>query len=1026
MKSFNLSEWALRHRSLVVYLMLLVSVAGTLCFTSLGRNEDPPFTIKTMVVKVLWPGASLEETVNQVTDRIEKKLEETPSLDYLKSYTSAGESVIFVYLKDTTSPSQVADIWYQVRKKTGDIRQTLPSGIQGPFFNDEFGDTFGIIYAFTADGFSQRELRDYVETVRAELLRLPDAGKVTLIGAQDETITIEFSTRKLASLGLTQAQLVESLREQNAVNPAGVIDAGGQRILMRVSGGFASEADLGKINLRVNDRFFRLADVAEIKRGYNDPPSPLYRVNGKPAIGLALAMAKGGDNLKLGENIHRRMAELERDRPIGIEVIQVADQPQVVETSVHHFVKALIEAVLIVLVVSFLSLGMRAGTVVALSIPLVLAATFVGMKLWGIDLHRVSLGALIIALGLLVDDAMITVEMMIKKLEEGFSLHKAATFAYTSTAFPMLTGTLVTAFGFVPVGFAKSGAGEYSFAIFAVVILALLISWVVAVLFSPLIGVAILPPKPKAHHEGGVGARMAEGFRRLLLLCLRHRLKVIAGTVGLFLLSLAGATQLEQQFFPTSERPELLVQLTLPNDNAIRNTEQAVHRLEAHLAADPDVASYAINVGSGAIRFYLPMDVQLEHPYFAEAVIVAKDMKARSAVAERLRSYAAEEMPEAILRASPLEMGPPVGWPVKYRVSGADPEKVRQIAYDVARSINANPNVRSVNFDWNEPIRTVRLRVDQDKVRLLGLSSQDLAQSLNAAFTGTTVTQLRDSIYLVDVRLRADGGEREDLDTVRMLQIPLGNGRNVPLMEVATVENGFELPILWRRQRLPTLTVQADMAPNIQAATVVEQLAPAIQKIADGLPAGYRIDIGGAVEESAKGQRSVAMVVPVMVLLMLTVLMVQLQSFQRLVLVVSVAPLGLIGVVGIMLPTGTPMGFIAILGCVALIGMIIRNSVILVDQIETDIAAGHDGWSAVVEATCHRVRPIMLTAAAAILAMIPIAGDSFWRPMAMAIMGGLVVATLLTLLFLPAAYAAWFRIREPEEGGHHVSDHPVH
>ncbi|MGE5478170.1 MAG: efflux RND transporter permease subunit [Bacteroidales bacterium] len=1013
---FNLSEWALKHRSLVVYLMLLVSVAGTLAFTSLGRDEDPPFTIKTMVVKVLWPGASLEETVNQVTDRIEKKLEETPSLDYLKSYSKAGESVIFVTLKDTTPPAKVADIWYQVRKKTGDIRHTLPADIQGPFFDDEFGDTFGIIYAFTAEGFSQRELRDYVETVRAELLRLPDAGKVRLIGAQDETVTIEFSTRKLASLGLTQGELVESLRTQNAVLPAGEVDAGGSRILMRVSGGFESEDDIGRINLRVNGRFFRLADVAEVKRGYADPPSPLYRVNGKPAIGLALSMAKGGDNLKLGEAIRHRMAELERDRPIGIEAIQVADQPQVVETSVHHFVKALVEAVVIVLAVSFLSLGMRAGTVVALSIPLVLAATFVGMQMWGIDLHRVSLGALIIALGLLVDDAMITVEMMIKKLEEGFSLHKAATFAYTSTAFPMLTGTLVTAFGFVPVGFAKSGAGEYSFAIFAVVILALLISWIVAVLFSPLIGVTILSPNIKPHKEEGIGARMADGFRRLLLVCLRHRFKVIAGTVGLFLLSLAGATQLEQQFFPTSERPELLVQLTLPNDNAIRTTERAVARIEAHLAADPDVASYAVNVGSGAIRFYLPMDVQLDHPFFAEAVVVAKDMQARSAVADRLRRFAAEEMPEAVLRASPLEMGPPVGWPVKYRVGGADPETVRKVAYDVARTINGNPNVRSVNFDWNEPIRTVRLHVDQDKVRLLGLSSQDLARTLNAAFSGTTITQLRDSIYLVDVRLRADGGEREDLDTIRMMQIPLGQGRNVPLMEVATVENGFEQPILWRRKRLPTLTVQADIGPGVQAATVVEQLAPEIRKISEGLPAGYRIDIGGAVEESAKGQRSVAAVVPVMVLLMLTVLMWQLRSFQRLVLVVSVAPLGLIGVVGIMLPTGTPMGFIAILGCVALIGMIIRNSVILIDQIETDIAAGHDRWHAVVEATCHRVRPIMLTAAAAILAMIPIASDSFWRPMAIAIMGGLMVATLLTLLFLPAAYAAWFRIHEPAGG----------
>ncbi|WP_404423278.1 efflux RND transporter permease subunit [Thalassospira australica] len=1016
---FNLSEWALRHRSLVLYMMLVTAIAGVLSFGALGRDEDPPFTIKTMVVKVLWPGASLEETTNQITDRIEKKLEETPSLDYLKSYTRAGETVIFVNLKDTTSPSQVSDIWYQVRKKTTDIRHTLPSDIQGPFFNDEFGDTFGIIYAFTAEGFSQRELRDYVESVRSNLVNLPDMGKITLIGAQDETVTVEFSTRKLASLGLTQAQLVESLHEQNSVMPAGVIDAGGQRILMRVSGGFESEADLANINLRIAGRFFRLADIAEITRGYADPPSPLYRVNGKPAIGLAISMAKGGDILTLGERIHVEMTKLERDRPLGIEVIQVTDQPTVVETSVHHFIKALVEAVVIVLVVSFVSLGMRAGTVVALSIPLVLGATFVGMEIWGIGLHRISLGALIIALGLLVDDAMITVEMMIKKLEEGFSLVKAATFAYTSTAFPMLTGTLVTAFGFVPVGFAKSGAGEYSFAIFAVVTLALLISWVVAVLFSPLIGVAILSPTPKPHKEGGLSGRMSDGFHHLLVICLRHRFKVIAGTVGLFLLSLAGATQLEQQFFPTSERPELLVQLTLPNDNSIRNAERAVHHLEAHLAADPDVASYAINVGSGAVRFYLPMDVQLEHPYFAEAVVVAKDMETRAAVADRLRAFVADEMPEAVLRASPLEMGPPVGWPVKYRISGTDPEKVRQIAYDVAGAVHANPNIRSVNFDWNEPIRTVRLRVDQDKVRLLGLSSEELAQVLNTTFSGTTVTRLRDAIYLVDVRLRAAGIERNDLDTLRMLQIPLGDGRSVPLMEVATVEYGFEAPILWRRDRLNTLTVQADVIPGIQPATAVGQLDLAIQNIMEKLPTDYKIEIGGSVEESAKGMQSVMAVVPVMILLMLTVLMVQLQSFQRLILVVSVAPLGLIGVVGIMLPTGTPMGFIAILGCVALIGMIIRNSVILIDQIETDIAAGHDRWSAIVEATCHRFRPILLTAAAAILAMIPIASDSFWRPMAMAIMGGLLVATLLTLLFLPAAYAAWFRVPEPvnDDGG---------
>ena len=1010
MSRYNLSEWALRHRSFVLYLMLLISVAGVLAFMSLGRDEDPPFTVKTMVVKVVWPGATEGETINEVTDRIEKKLRETPSLDYLRSYTTAGESVVFINLKDSTPPAKVADIWYQVRKKTYDIFPALPSGVLGPFFNDEFGDTFGVIYAFSADGFSQRDLRDYVEDVKTELLRLPDVGKINLIGAQDETVTIEYSTRKLAGLGLAPDQLIDGLRSQNAVVPAGVVDAGNQRVLLRVSGGFLSEADLAKINIRANGRFFRLTDIAEIHRGPVDPPSPLYRVGGKPAIGLALSMVSGGDVLTLGENISRRMRELGADRPIGIDVVQVTDQPKVVEGSVHEFVKALVEAVVIVLAVSFLSLGLRAGTVVALSIPLVLAATFVGMKLFGIDLQRISLGALIIALGLLVDDAMITTEMMIKKLEDGFSLTKAATFAYTSTAFPMLTGTLVTAIGFVPVGFARSASGEYCGSLFSVIALALLVSWVVAVLFSPLIGVAILPKTVKAHHQAG---RLATAFRALLLACLGRRKLVIGGTILLFASSLVGASRLEQQFFPQSERPELLVDLTLPNDASIQATDRAARRLEDRLSADPDVAGYAVNIGSGAVRFYLPMDVQLDHPYFAEAVVTAKNPEARAGLAARLRSQLEEDLPDATVRASPLEMGPPVGWPIKYRVVGSDPQRLRSLAQDLARTISGEPDLRAINFDWNEPIRTVRLTVDQDKARLVGVSSQDLGRFLDAAFSGATVTELRDAIYLIDVRVRADRHERADLDTLQGLQIPVAGGRNVPLGEIASVEYAFEQPIIWRRDRLPTLTVQADVRPGIQAATVVERLAPAVAAFTARLPRGYSIAVGGSVEESAKGQASVFAVVPIMVLLMLTVLMVQLQSFQRLFLVVSVAPLGLLGVVGAMLPTHTPMGFVAMLGCVALVGMIIRNSVILIDQIEHDIAAGLDKWEAVVGATCHRLRPILLTAAAAILAMIPIASEAFWRPMAFAIIGGLVAATLLTLLFLPVAYAAWFRIPQP-------------
>ena len=1005
MSRFNLSEWALDHRSLVVFLMAVCAIAGAMAFKDLGRDEDPPFTIKTMVVKTLWPGATPDETVKQVTDRIEKKLEEIPNLDFLQSYSTAGESVVFVTLKDSTPPAAVADLWYQVRKKVGDIAHSLPPGTQGPFFNDEFGDTFGVITAFTSDGFSPRELKDYVETVRAELLRLPDVGKIELIGVQDEQVTIAFSPRKLANLGISQAQVLAALRAQNAVAPAGIVDTGRERILLRVSGGFRSEADIAEINLRANGRFLRLADIAEIRRGLIDPPQPTYRVGGKPAIGLALSMVKGGDNLRLGENLRRRMAELQRDRPLGIEAVQVANQPEVVRIAVHGFVKSLAEAVVIVLAVSFLSLGLRAGTVVALSIPLVLGMTFVGMKICGIDLQRVSLGALIIALGLLVDDAMITIEMMVKKLEQGCKPRQAATFAFTSTAIPMLTGTLVTVIGFVPVGFARSASGEYCFSLFAVVAIALLTSWVVAVLFSPLIGIVLLPPEPRPHRESGVAARLAGGFRALLVRCLRHRWRTIAATLALFLASLSGATQLRQQFFPPSDRPDLLVNLILPHSASIRATGLAVERL------DPDVASYAINVGSGAVRFYLPLDVQLDHDYFAQAVVVAKSVALRDGLVARLQRQMEEELPDAVVRASPLELGPPVGWPLKYRVSGPDPQRVRQAAYGLANVLGANPATRSINFDWNEPIKTVRLEVDQTKARLLGLSSEDLAQALAATFTGAPITQLRDDTYLIPVAARAPVGERADLDTLRRLQVPVA-GKAIPLGELARLDYGFEQPIIWRRDRLPTLTVQADVAPGILAATVVEQVAPKLVAFAATLPEGYAIATGGTVEESGKGQSSVNAVMPVMVLMMLTVLMVQLQSFQRLILVVSVAPLGLIGVVATLLPTGTPMGFVATLGCIALVGMIIRNSVILIDQIERDIAAGLPRWEAVVDATCHRLRPILLTAAAAILAMIPIASESFWGPMAYAIMGGLVVATMLTLLFLPAAYVAWFGIKE--------------
>ncbi|WP_376094393.1 efflux RND transporter permease subunit [Roseomonas sp. CCTCC AB2023176] len=1009
MTRFNLSDWAIRNRSLVAYLMMMLVVAGLFAYRTLGRSEDPDFTIKTMVVQASWPGATLEDTLQQVTDRLERKLQETPNLDYVRSYTSAGQVTIFVALRDATPAAQVPDIWYQVRKKIGDIRQTLPSGVQGPLFNDEFGDTFGIVYGFTADGFTRRELRDAVDEVRKRLLELPDISKIDVLGAQDERVFIEFSTERLAGLGLDRSALIAALQAQNAVAPAGTVQTGDERILVRVSGAFRTEADLLAVNFVAGGRLIRLGDIARVTRGPIDPPQPIFRVNGQDAIGLAIAMRTGGDVLALGREVEHAMQDIVAGLPVGIEAHLVADQPVTVEHAVDEFTEALWEAIAIVLGVSLVSLGLRAGTVVALAIPLVLAITFAALALFGIDLQRISLGALIIALGLLVDDAMITVESMVTRLEHGDSKEQAATFAYTSTAFPMLTGTLVTVAGFVPIGFARSAAGEYTFSIFAVVAIALLASWVVAVIFAPLLGVWILG-KPKVAHSEEPGWLM-RAFRRVLEAAMRARWITIGLTVLIFGASLYGTRFVPQQFFPASDRPELLVDLQLPEGSSIYATRDLSARIDRLLSNDRDVDHWSTYVGGGAVRFYLPLNVQLPRDSFSQLVVVTKGLEERDRVRARLERAIEDDFPNITGRVYPLELGPPVGWPLQYRVSGPNPEEVRGIAWRVANILGADGAVRNVNFNWMEPARTVRIRVDQDQVRLLGLSSEDLATALNTVVTGAPVTQVRSGLYLVDVLVRASAEQRVSLDTIRTLQVSLPNGRTVPLGQVATVEYGQEFPLVWRRNRRPTLTVQADVAGGALPATVVQSLAPQMTELSAGLPAGYRIEVGGTVEESAKAQGSVMAMLPLMLLIIFTVLMVQLRRFNGLLLVLSVAPLGIIGVVAALLLANKPLGFVAMLGVLALTGMIARNSVILVDQIETEKAHGRHPWDAVVEATTHRFRPIILTAAAAILGMIPIAPTIFWGPMAYAIMGGLAVATLLTLVFLPGLYVAWFRIR---------------
>jgi multidrug efflux pump subunit AcrB len=1007
----NLSEWALKHRSLVIYLMVATVVAGLVSYNRLGRNEDPAFTIKTMVVQAAWPGATLEDTVQQVTERLERNLQETPNLDYVRSYTSAGLTTIFVNLKSATRASEVPDIWYHVRKSIGDIRHTLPAGVVGPGFNDEFGDTYGIIYGFTADGFTHRELRDYVEDIRSQLLQVPDVSKIEVLGAQDEKIFVEFSTQQLAGLGIDRANLVSALQAQNIVIPAGTIQTGNEKLLLRVSGAFDSEASILAVNFVANGRLIRLRDIARVHRAYSDPPQPMFRVNGEPAIGLAIAMREGGDILALGKNVKQVMQEATVNLPIGIEPTLVADQSDVVDHAIGEFTESLWQAIAIIMVVSFVSLGIRAGTVVALSIPLTLALEFPIMQIAGIDLQRISLGALIIALSLLVDDAMTTIDVMTSRLAEGESKERAATFAYETLAFPMLTGSFVTAAAFVPIGFARSSAGEYTFSIFAVVGIALIASWFIAVLFAPLLGVALLT-KPK-QTESGKPNVILRVFRRFLIGAMRARWLTIGATIACFVLALLALPLVPRQFFPSSDRPELLVDLRLPQNASIYASDELAGRLDALLKGNPDVERWSTYVGRGAIRFYLPLSVELQNDFFSQTVVIAKDLTARKRLQAKLETALAEQFPSAVSRVSTLGLGPPVAWPLQYRVSGPDLNEVRDIAMQLAGVMAEYPDIKHVNFDWMEPARMIRIRVDQDEARLLGLSSQAVANVLNSVVSGTPVTQVRDGIYLVDVIARATDEQRVSLSTLRTVQVPLPNGRTVPLSQLATFDFDQEYPLIWRRNRVPTLTVQAEVVPGGLPETAVAELAPAVKKLNSSLASPYHIALGGVAEESAQSQASVFAVVPVTILIMVTLLMIQLQSFNRVFLVLSVVPMGLIGVVGALLLFNKALGFVAILGILSLTGMIARNGVILIEQVEAERKEGRDPWNAVIEATLSRFRPIMLTAISTVLGLIPIALTIFWGPMAFAIMGGLMVATVLTLIFLPALYIAWFRVKEP-------------
>ena len=1071
-ESFNLSKWALLHPALTRYLMVVLMVLGIATYFQLGQDEDPPFAFRVMVVRTLWPGATAQQVAEQVTDKLERTLQEAPFADKIRSFSKPGESLIIFQLKDTSKPSEVPNIWYQVRKKIGDIQLTLPQGVVGPFFNDEFGDVYGVIYALEADGFANAEVRAIADNVRQQLLRVADVNKVELFGVQDEKVYIEISQKRLAQLGLDLNQVLGQLNQQNAIEGAGTMRTPQDVLQIRVGGPFDSVAKMSEMPIRAaNGVQLRLGDIAQVKRGYADPPNVKVRHQGKEVVALGVSMAKGGDIIALGKSLKVATANVEGWLPAGVKLVQVQDQPSAVAQSVNEFVGVLIEAIVIVLAVSFISLGlhqrpgkqpfyrryyidMRPGLVVGITIPLVLAVTFIGMYYWGIGLHKISLGSLIIALGLLVDDAIIAVEMMVRKMEEGYDKVRAATFAYEITAMPMLTGTLITAAGFLPIGLARSVTGEYTFAIFAVTVLALVLSWLVSVYFVPYLGTVFLKPPahaktlapleggkapmPKrqdafektqkfqagvtdlsldqhaASHESFDGA-FYRTFRKTVNWCVKFRWITIALTVALFAAGIVGMGRVQQQFFPDSSRPEIMLDVWFAEGTSLTANESVTKKIEAKLLAEAGVKSVSTWVGSGVPRFYLPLDVVFQQSNVSQFIILPKDLKVRETLRVKLPTLLAEEFPEVRGRVKLLPNGPPVAYPVQFRVIGPDPATLRQRADEVKLAMSTNANARGVNDNWNEFVKVIRLDVDQSKARALGVSSQSIAQASRTILSGTTVGQFREGDRLIEIVLRQPVEERRVITDIANAYLPTASGKTIPLLQIASPSFGWEPGVMWRENREYAITVQSDIAEGLQGATVTAEMNPSLRQLEDKWRqegyAGYRIEVAGAVEESSRGSASIAAGVPIMLFITFTLLMLQLNSFSRAMLVFLTGPLGIAGVAGALLILDRPFGFVALWGVIALMGMIQRNSVILIDQIEKDREAGVPTWDAIVESAVRRLRPIVLTAAAAVLAMIPLSRSVFWGPMAVAIMGGLIVATVLTLLSLPAMYAAWFRVR---------------
>lgn len=1007
--SFNLSRWAIAHPSIARFLFGLIILTGLFGLMRMGQKEDPDFTFRVMVVQAFWPGASLTDMQDQVVNKIERKLQETPYLDWVKSYTRPGSAIITLQVTGNTDANDVADAFYQVRKKVGDIENELPEGLLGPYFNDEFGDTYITLYALTGDGYSYPELKQYAIQARDVLLSTEGVEKAVILGDQPQKIFIEVSSQALAERGLTFTDLQSALAGQNAIDATGSIDTGSRSVRISVDGGFSAAEDIRELRLNSGNQVTRLGDIATVTEGLEDPYQRKFRFNGKDSVQVGVVMAKGFKVTDVGDAVEETLERFEATLPIGLEVSQISNQPEVVREAIGEFMKALGEALLIVLVVSFVSIGWRSGLVIAIAIPLVLAATFAVMYELGLDLQRISLGALIIALGLLVDDAMIVVEMMERKLEEGLEKLDAASFAYSSTAFPMLTGTLITTAGFIPVGFAESTAGEYVRSLFYVVGISLVISWFVAVYFTPWLGYMIL--KQRAHagsHHDAFDTRFYRRLRATVSWAVEHRIIVIVSTLAIFAVSLWSFQFIPKNFFPQSSRPEILVDMWLPEGTSIKEVEAEARRLEAQLLADPDQRFVATYVGEGAPRFFLPLDQQLRNPNYAQLLVMARDEDARERLITKLRMTLAEDFPSVRGKVDRLFLGPPTGWAVQMRVSGPERDEVRRIADQVKARFNQNPILQAVHDDWLEPVPAMTLVVDQDRARALGVSSQRLRQMLQATMSGAPLADVRAGEETISIVAREPEESRRLLTAVNSIYVPTDLGAFIPLSQIAKVVPKLEQGIEWRRNRLPTITVRATLPDGLQSNDVTLKMFDEMQSLRDSLPAGYAIEIQGGAEDSAESQDSIAAKAPIMLLVIVVLLMIQLQHFGKAMLVLATGPLGIIGAAAALLISGAPFGFVAILGVIALLGIIIRNSIILIDQIDQDIAAGMERREAIIGSAVRRFRPIMLTALTAVLALIPISRGIFWGPLAYAMMGGILVATVLTILVLPAAYAFFF------------------